>query len=75
MYRADIQRGWYVRPGTQQITFPKSSKADIRIHAQQGEENAPSIDVLNGKGVKQGVPMTKMVGPSLSLAAQLEMIV
>jgi hypothetical protein len=72
---ADSQRGWQVRPGTSQITFPNSTKADIRIFAQKGEENAPSLDVLKGKGVGQGVPMQKMVGPSLHLAAQLEMIV
>ncbi|KAK1925020.1 26S proteasome non-ATPase regulatory subunit 8 [Papiliotrema laurentii] len=69
------ERGWLIRPGSQTITFPNSPKADIRIQAQKGDANAPSVDVLKGKGVIQGTPMNKMVGPSLSLASQLEMIV
>jgi 26S proteasome regulatory subunit N12 len=70
-----LQRQWTLQQSTNQITFPRSTKADIRIHAQQGEADAPSADVLKGKGVTQGVPMNKIVGPALSMAAQLEMIV
>ena len=70
-----IERKWAVRPGTGDIVFPESPKADIRHAAVSADVSSTSLDVLKGKGVAAGVPMNKLIAPSLRLALQLEMIV
>ncbi|ORX39816.1 SAC3/GANP/Nin1/mts3/eIF-3 p25 family-domain-containing protein [Kockovaella imperatae] len=72
------QRGWELSHSTSTFTFPLSPKPDIAIAAAKFSDpnaSAQTLDILQGKGVKKGTPMTRMVGPSLRLAQQLEAVV
>ncbi|KAL7422295.1 regulatory particle non-ATPase [Cryptotrichosporon argae] len=70
------KRGWELAPSTQMYTFPNSSIPDIALAAAASRDASRiHLDVIEGKGVRRGVPMQSMIKPSLDLAHHLEAIV